>query len=71
MNLEKYNDFIDYVLDVYPMQDLTRKDVELATLMRMDKCSLNGITFVGDSFDREAVRDILIDEFMFELWEWM
>lgn len=69
MNQAKYNDFIDYVLSInHPIdQLLTRKHVELATLIRIGDCSLNGITFVGDSFDREKVRDILIDEFMYEL----
>jgi hypothetical protein len=74
MTRAKFNDFINYVWEfynpengLYPMADLTRSDVELATYIRIGKCSLNKIDFVGDTFDREAVRDFLIDEFMYTL----
>jgi hypothetical protein len=49
------------------MQDLTREDVELATLVVIGKRTLMNEEFVGDTFDREAVRDILIDEFMYQI----
>ena len=74
MHRTKFNDFINYVLDfynpndgLYPMQDLTREDVELATLVVIGKRTLMNEEFVGDTFDREAVRDILIDEFMYQI----
>lgn len=76
------NEFIDYVLDfygvagVYPM-GVTRDDVLLATGMRLNQCDW-GLTneggkfkyegFEGDSIDREAVRDILIERFGYK-WQ--
>lgn len=70
---KKFNDFINYVWEfynpvdgVYPMTDLTRKDIELAAFIRMGKCAVLETEFLGDTFDREAVRDILIDDFMYQ-----
>ena len=62
------NEFIDYVLDfygvagIYPM-GVTRDDVLLATGMRMGICQWLNIPYEGDSIDREAVREILIERF--------
>ena len=58
------NEFVDYVLDfygvagIYPM-GVTRDDVLLATGIRIEQ--RKDIEFQGDSFDREYVRDILIE----------
>jgi hypothetical protein len=60
------NEFVDYVLDfygvagIYPM-GVTRDDVLLATGIRMEQ--RKDVEFDGDSFDRELVRDILIERF--------
>lgn len=62
------NEFVDYVLDfygvagIYPM-GVTRDDVLLATGMRMGHCLTIGVPYEGDSIDREAVREILIERF--------
>jgi hypothetical protein len=63
MNMNK---FADYVMDfygvsgIYPM-GVTRDDVLLATGMRL--ALRKDVEFDGDSFDREMVRDILIENF--------
>lgn len=62
------NDFTDYVLSFYghgKLYDMgvSRDDVLLATGMRLGHCLTIGIPFEGDSIDREAVRDILIEHF--------
>ena len=62
------NEFVDYVLSFYAKGELyamgvNRDDVLLATGMRMGHCLAIGITFEGDTIDREAVRDILIEHF--------
>jgi hypothetical protein len=62
------NEFTDYVLSFYAKGELyamgvSRDDVLLATGMRMGHCLTIGIPFEGDTIDREAVRDILIEHF--------
>ncbi len=62
------NEFVDYVLDfygvsgIYPM-GVTRDDALIATGMRIGVCRWLNVPYEADSIDREAVRDILIEEF--------
>jgi hypothetical protein len=66
---EFINDFIDYVMsfygpgELYPIKGINRTVVRKATndVMRITK--LKGEKFCGDSFDREQVRDLLIDKY--------
>jgi hypothetical protein len=57
-------EFVDYVLSFYGVGGLydykfTKEEVETATLMHFEKVKSD---FVGDSFDREYVRDIVLDD---------
>lgn len=66
--MNKHKEFIDYVLSFYGPEGLypmgvTRDDVAVATGMRIILCRALDIEFGGDTFDRESVRDILIDDF--------
>ncbi len=59
-------EFVDYVMGFYGASgiydmDVTRDDVLLATGMRLE--GRKDIEFTGDTFDRELVRDILIERF--------
>lgn len=59
------SDFIDYALDFYDSGGIydmgaTREQVEEATQKHIETTEF---PFDGDSIDREAVRDILIDEY--------
>ena len=68
MRVTKMNEFVDYVLDFYGTggiydMGVTRDDVLLATGMRVGVGKWLQIPFDGESFDREAVRDILIEQF--------
>lgn len=63
------NDFIDYVMGfygadgIYPMEGINRTLVRKATndLIRIAK--IKEEEFCGDSYDREQVRDLLIDKY--------
>lgn len=62
-------EFVDYVMDFYGESGIydikaTREEVWQATCIRIKRCAdmpLNGISFEGDSLDREAVRDIILE----------
>jgi len=60
--------FVDYVMSfygirgIYPIIGLRKKDV----LDAMKILTFREWDFCGDSFDREKVRDVLIDELGFE-----
>ena len=66
---EFINDFIDYVMSfygagkLYPIKGINRTIVRKATndLIRISK--IKGQKFCGDSYDREQVRDLLIDKY--------
>ena len=72
MSKEFINDFIDYVMsfygagELYPITGINRTIVSKATndVMRMSK--IKGTPFCGDSYDREQVRDLLIDKYNLE-----
>ena len=62
-------EFVDYVMDfygecgIYDMKE-TREYVWQATCIRIKRNAdmpTNGISFEGDSLDREAVRDIILE----------
>lgn len=64
--MNKMADFADYVLSFYGklgLYDMGVKyeDVLVATGIRMEQ--RKDVEFDGDSFDRELVRDILIERF--------
>ena len=71
MMCETLEDFYTYVLSfygrggVYPM-GATLDEVESATEILIDELTATGKEFVGDSIDRELVRDILISEYGLE-----
>lgn len=44
----------------------TRDQVLVATGIHLSNCDKTGIDFCGDTVDREAVRDILIERFQLE-----
>jgi hypothetical protein len=58
--------FIDYVLSfyandgVYPL-GVTRLQAELATQVYLARLEKRGVEFCGDTVDREAVRDIILE----------
>lgn len=59
-------DFVDYVWTFYGeggIYDIkaTRNEILLATGMRMGLCKWHSVPFEGDTIDREAVRDIIIE----------
>ncbi len=59
-------EFIDYVLSFYGVDGLydisaTRDEVLLATGIRMGMATWIGVPFEGDTIDREAVRDIILE----------
>ena len=58
------NEFVEYVMSFYGHGEIydmgvTRDDVLLATGMRLE--GRKDVEFTGDTFDRELVRDILIE----------
>lgn len=72
MTKDDLNHFIDYVMEfygpdgIYPMGaniSLVRKATN--DVMRIAK--IKGEKFCGDSFDREQVRDLLIDKYKLEI----
>lgn len=68
--------FLDYCMDfygeergLYPIRGLTFKAIEKATQRYLNLCSEGVYEWGdGDSVDRERVRDILLDDFGFELF---
>jgi hypothetical protein len=66
--VDKITDFHNYVASfympgrdpVYPFEDLTLVDIIAATQQHLDTTT---IPFEGDSIDREAVAQILCDDF--------
>lgn len=57
-------DFIEYVMSFYGADGIydigaTRREVEMAIGIRLGRTE---IPFVGDSVDREMIRDIIMDE---------
>ena len=63
---EKIDSFIDYLDEfyseggLYPM-GLTRDESLVATGVRIGVCRWNSVPFEGDTIDREAVRDIVLE----------
>jgi hypothetical protein len=58
------NDFIDYVMSFYGPGEIydmgtTREEVEDALEIRLKNTE---IEFAADSYDRELIRDIILDE---------
>ena len=45
---------------IYPMS-ATHEEILIATRVRVQACKNMKIEFCGDSFDREFVRDIILD----------
>jgi len=45
---------------IYPMS-ATYEEILIATGVRLQACKYMKIEFCGDTFDRESVRDIIID----------
>jgi hypothetical protein len=59
------NEFVDYVLSFYghgEMFDMgmTRDEVLLALGHHMNDCEHREVPYEGDTFDREAVRDLVV-----------
>ena len=57
------NDFIEYVMSFYGPEGIydmnaTREEVEDALAIRLENAE---IEFAADSFDRELIRDIILD----------
>ena len=66
---EFINHFIDYVMSfyaedgIYPIKGINRTLARKATNDVMRILKIKGQEFCGDSFDRELVRDLLIDKY--------
>jgi hypothetical protein len=66
---EFINDFIGYVMsfygpgELYPIKGINRTIVRKATNDIIKICKVKGEKFCGDSYDREQVRDLLIDKY--------
>jgi hypothetical protein len=62
-------EFVDYVMSFYGKDEIydigaTREEVWQATCIRIKRMKeepRNGISFEGDSMDREIVRDIILE----------
>lgn len=57
------NDFIEYVMSFYGPEGIydmnaTREEVEAALAIRLENTE---IEFAADSYDRELIRDIILD----------
>tara|TARA_B100000676_G_scaffold312713_1_gene388434 strand:+ start:14337 stop:14558 length:222 start_codon:yes stop_codon:yes gene_type:complete len=67
--MHNFQEFLDYVESfylpshpdvLYPIENLTREEIALATLNYLDACDGDVITWGGgDSLDRERVRDTI------------
>jgi hypothetical protein len=70
---EFINHFIDYVMSfygpgkLYPITGINRTVVRKATNDIIKIARIKGQKFCGDSFDRELVRDLLIDKYKLTL----
>lgn len=58
------NEFVDYVMSFYGKDEIydigtTKQEILIATGIRLER--LKEVPFHGDSLDREAVRDIIIE----------
>jgi hypothetical protein len=66
------NDFIDYVMSfygadgLYPIEGINRTVVLKAMNDVMKIANIRDVPFCGDSYDREQVRDLLIDKYKLE-----
>lgn len=66
---EFINHFIDYVMSfysidgIYPISGINRTIARKATNDVIRICKIRGQEFCGDSFDRELVRDLLIEKY--------
>lgn len=73
MTKDDLNHFIDYVMrfygadGLYPIQGINRTVVRKATNDVMKIAKIRHVPFCGDSFDREQVRDLLIDKYKLEI----
>ena len=69
--MQNFKQFLDYVMSfygdddaLYPIDNLTREEVALATLNYLDLVAVSNGTINwgdGDSLDRERVRDFIIN----------
>ena len=69
--MNNFKEFLDYVMSfygdddaLYPIDNLTREEVALATLNYLDLVAASNGTINwgdGDSLDRERVRDFIIN----------
>lgn len=60
------NEFVEYVMSFYGEGEIydmkaTRDEVRMAAGVRMGICKHSEIPFEGDSIDRVAVKDIILD----------
>ena len=68
MTKEELNHFIDYVIEfygpdgIYPM-GANRTIARKATSDVMRIAKIKGQSFLGDSYDRELVRDLMCDKY--------
>ena len=65
------NEFYDYVLSFYGKNGIyamnaTLTQVKNATSIHKKIVKLQGHKFLGDSYDRECVRDLLISKFQLQ-----
>jgi hypothetical protein len=73
MTKNDLNHFIDYVMsfygpgELYPIKGINRTVVRKATQDVMRIAKIREIPFCGDSYDREQVRDLLIDKYKLEI----
>mgnify|MGYP005710961785 CR=1 FL=1 len=70
--ISNFKEFLDYVESfylpshpdvLYPIDNLTREEIALATLNYLDLCAVSDVVNWGDgdSLDRERVRDLIIN----------
>tara|TARA_B100001113_G_scaffold353064_1_gene356207 strand:- start:1945 stop:2166 length:222 start_codon:yes stop_codon:yes gene_type:complete len=69
--MHNFQEFLEYVESfylpshpdvLYPIENLTREEIALATLNYLDACDGDVITWGGgDSLDRERVRDTILE----------
>ena len=70
--MNNFKEFLDYVESfylpshpdvLYPIDNLTREEIALATLNYLDLCAVSDVVNWGDgdSLDRERVRDLIIN----------
>lgn len=64
--MNELNEFVDYVMGFYGTGGIydigaTRDEVLMATGVRKGICKWTVVKYEGDTIDREAVRDIILD----------